>query len=325
MTAFIVRRASCPGPNAGSGLRVAARTDEVLPSVVQASRSSSTCARPLEVALERLLAGARDSPCLDDETGDARFVVLQLLLATCRRGLDASRADVRDRGSQRPGAAPPRRPGRPRDRGAEGFTRQPLLLRGRGEGRQRLGGLERRLIDERRGPRSRRRGRRAKTTGGLRVHNHPATVAPMRTSRAYKPTRRFHGVGRKMLITSLEDRIIVDSLWCPTNLAVGTPLRNPPATGYPMARACRYRISSGDCPSQGSESREKRHQVRWTTTTLTRPPAAGLHSALPEIHPPFLPGYASVSAKGFSSLGSIRSDVILSDVLDSRAEPCRRP
>src|SRR5713101_9538213 len=45
---------------------------------------------------------------------------------------------------------------------------------------------------------------------GSRVHSQPATVAPMRTSRAYRPSRRLPGVGRKMLIVSPEDRMIVD-------------------------------------------------------------------------------------------------------------------
>src|SRR5438445_8062892 len=138
MTAFIVRRGLVLlDQTPDLGLRVAARTDEVLPSVVQRVPIELDL-RPgqLEVALERLLAGARDSPCLDEETGDARFVVLQLLLRPVDAGLNASRADVRDRGVLS-GPAQRLREGQVDlvIGGAEGFTRQPLLLRGRGEGR----------------------------------------------------------------------------------------------------------------------------------------------------------------------------------------------
>src|SRR5207247_1597867 len=147
------------------GLRVAARTDEVLSGIVQLVPIELDL-RPdqLEIALERLLAGARGSPRLDGETGGARIVILQPLLRPVDTGLDLSRAGVRDQQGRR-GPAQRLREGQV-DLvicGADGFLRQPLLLRGRGEGRQRLGGLERRLIDERRrgrGPGGRGRRRR---------------------------------------------------------------------------------------------------------------------------------------------------------------------
>ena len=72
------------------GLRVAPCADQVLTGVVQGVPIELDL-RPgqLEVGLERLLAGVRDSPRLDGETCDTGLVVLQPLLCPVDAGLSS--------------------------------------------------------------------------------------------------------------------------------------------------------------------------------------------------------------------------------------------
>jgi hypothetical protein len=128
MTALVVRRGLVLLYQAPDlGLWVAARADEVLPGVVQRVLIElDLCPGQLEVALESLLTEARDPPRLDRETGDRDR---RVLCGPAQR-LGEGQVDLVIGGMDR-------------------FLRQLSLLRVRGEGRERLGGLERGLIDER--------------------------------------------------------------------------------------------------------------------------------------------------------------------------------
>src|SRR5438445_13708334 len=89
----------------------------------------------------------------------------------------------------------------------------------------------------------------------------------MRTSNAYRPTRRFHGVGRKMLITSLEGRIIVDHCGGPTNLPDWHPASKPP--GHRLSYGPRLSVSHllGSLPQPRIGIFQKNAiKLRWTTT-----------------------------------------------------------